>query len=252
MSEEDESRARSEQYVKRNRVFVLGAGFAAAAGVPLTATLLDKTMRKFADECPGIFARVESYAQESIDDTSSSPDYSAIDFSDLCTFLEYIELREYGGGERWKDAGSREKLALRFYLAKTLVEHTPLPHELPELYIEFAAELHKGDIVISFNWDPLLEVALRRLEKPYTYNFEEQNSIKLCKLHGSVNWRLGEPENFHGPLNSLGWQSLNFTKGMMETEIFQTSELLSYATWSYYQPQLNLSSCYPDTERLST
>jgi hypothetical protein len=39
---EDVSRDGNEQFVKKNRVFILGAGFSAAAGVPLTASLLDK------------------------------------------------------------------------------------------------------------------------------------------------------------------------------------------------------------------
>ena len=236
MPNQNKMRERFEEYVRNNRVFVLGAGFSAGAGVPLTAELLTKSMRKFANECPDLFARVDDYAKDSVADTTSDPDYSAIDFSDLCTFLEYVELREYGGGGRWRDSGSREKLALRFYLAKTLVEHTPLPRDLPEVYVAFASELHEGDIIISFNWDPLLETSLDRLGKPYTYNFDERESIKLCKFHGSVNWKLGEPENLHGPVNTLGWQSLNFANGIMETEIYATRELLRYDTWGRYQP----------------
>src|SRR3990172_13134030 len=78
----------------------------------------------------------------------------------LSTFLEFIELREYGGGERWCENGSREKLALRFYLAKTIVERTPSTSSIPQLYIDFAGQLHERDIVISLNWDSLLEIAL--------------------------------------------------------------------------------------------
>ena len=164
-----------EQYVKNNRVFILGAGFSAASGVPLTASLLERTMSKFSAECPGIFARVDNYAKECTENVDGEMNYSAIDFSDLCTFLEYIELREYGGGERWTDAGSREKLALRFYLAKTMAESTPSADKLPDLYVKFAEQLHQRDIVISFNWDGLLEVALSKLGKSYTYNFEDEN-----------------------------------------------------------------------------
>ena len=233
---EETSRDWYEQYVKKNRVFILGAGFSAAAGVPLTASLLDKALKKFAAECPGIFSRVDGYAKESTENVDLEVDYSKIDFSDLCTFLEYIELREYGGGERWKDAGSREKLALRFYLAKTIAEHTPDAANLPDLYVEFAAQLHEHDIVISFNWDGLLEVALQKLGKPYTYNFKEEGSIKLCKLHGSINWRLDAPNNLGTPVDTLGWESLGFTEGMLETEIYHTPSLLKYSTWSHYSP----------------
>lgn len=225
-----------EQYVKKNRVFILGAGFSASAGIPLTESLLDKAMKKFSDECPGIFARVDNYAKEATENIDGEVDYSRVDFSDLCTFLEYIELREHGGSERWCKAGSKEKLALRFYLAKTIAEHTPSESDIPALYLAFAAQLHKRDIVISFNWDGLLEVALRRLGKPYTYNFGENDSIKLCKLHGSINWRLDEPNNLGEPVDTLGWESLKFTEGMLETEIFNSPVLLDYRAWGTYKP----------------
>lgn len=236
LAEEELDRNYYEQYVKKNRVFILGAGFSVAAGVPLTASLLDKTMKKFSAECPGIFSRVDGYAKESAENIDGEVDYASIDFSDLCTFLEYIELREYGGGERWTNAGSREKLALRFYLAKTIAEHTPSATNLPDLYVEFAAQLHERDIIISFNWDGLLEVALQKLGKPYTYNFREGNAIKLCKLHGSINWRLDVPNNLGTPIDTLGWESLKFTEGMLDVEIYHTPALLKYGTWSHYSP----------------
>lgn len=236
MVENDKAREQYEAYVRNNRVFILGAGFSAAAGVPLTATLLQSAMDMFARECPGLFERVDGYARESVDQLEGALDYSNIDFSEFCTFLEYVELREYGGGERWKGTGSREKLALRYYIAKTLMANTPVPSAVPDLYLEFADQLHQGDIIISFNWDSLLEVALERLGKPYTYNFSDQDAIKLCKLHGSVNWRLGEPENLHGSVDTLGWRSLEFTKGMMDKEIYHAPALLSPATWERYEP----------------
>jgi len=227
----------NENYLKRNRVFILGAGFSASAGIPLTASLLKLAMDKFELECNGIYQRVEGYARESAERYDDEPlDFSKIEFSELCTFLEFIELREYGGGERWKNAGSREKLALKCYLAKTIAQHTPSQERVPELYKAFASQLHEMDIVISFNWDGLLEQAILSVGKTYTYNWEDEEAIKLNKLHGSVNWRLGEPERLGEPINTLEWQSMGFTKGMMETEIYHTNELLNYPMWSNYQP----------------
>lgn len=225
-----------EQYVKRNRVFILGGGFSVGAGIPLTEELLASAMRKFSIECPGIYSRVENYAKESIGSMDNDLDLSRVSFSELCTFLEFIELREYGGGERWCENGSREKLALRFYLAKTIMERTPSAKSIPQLYIDFAAQLHERDIVISLNWDGLLEAALETVGKTYTYNFSDERSIKLCKLHGSVNWRLGEPNQWGEPVNTLGWQSLEFTKGMMTREIYHSPALLRFATWQRYTP----------------
>jgi len=235
MRDAQDNRRWHEEYVRRNRVFILGAGFSAAAGVPLTGPLLEAAMKKFSAECLGVFAQVDGYAKESIPLMSGEVDYCQIDFSDLCTFLEYVELREYGGGERWSDAGSREKLGLRFYLSKTLVEHTPRAEDIPPLNLDFARQLHERDIVISFNWDGLLEVALQRLGKPYSYNFAD-NAIKLCKLHGSINWRLGKSNNLGTALDPLGWQPLGFAQGIMSQEIYSTPALLTFATWHNHSP----------------
>lgn len=54
------------QHLRRNRVFILGAGFSAGAGIPLTEGLLAKAMKTFSIECPGIYSRVENYAKASI------------------------------------------------------------------------------------------------------------------------------------------------------------------------------------------
>lgn len=205
----------------------MGAGFSVSAGVPLTARLLQLAMKKFSQELPDLFERVDAYARECIQyDDDDELDYSNIDFSDLCTFLEYIELREYGGGERWKNEGSREKLALRFYLAKTIAEYTPSIDQIPQIYLDFATQLHEGDVVITFNWDCLLEVALNKVGKDFTYNWKNEKAINISKMHGSINWRLNEPKH-----SMLDWESMEFTEGMMDVEIYHSNSLLKYDLW---------------------
>ncbi|MEW7865758.1 hypothetical protein [Aeromonas diversa] len=226
-----------EKEILKSRTFILGAGFSAAAGVPLTAELLTKAMERFELECNGIFQRVNNYAKECFQvKDSETVDYSNVGFSELCTFLEYIELREYGGGERWSDNGSKEKINLRYFLAKTLMDMTPEGQDIPQLYIDFANELHERDIVLSFNWDLLLERALDLVGKKYTYKFEDKK-IKLCKLHGSVNWRLGEVQDFHRSTVNLGWQPMDYTKGMMDVEMYYSSNLISKSEW--FKPNRN-------------
>jgi len=222
--------------IKANRVFVIGAGFSTSAGVPLTNELLTLSLRLFSVECPGIYSRVERYAMEALGQQAGSLDVSNINFSELCTFLEFIELREYGGGERWSENGSREKMALRYYLAKTIVAHTPEPTEVPDLYIEFAKQLRPRDFIISFNWDGLLEVSLEAIGKPYTYDSSDENAITISKLHGSVNWRLGEPKRLDGSPPVLPWQRLDFGSGMMDRSLYASRELLDIHSWQRFRP----------------
>lgn len=228
-----DTKSNFDEYMRTSRVFILGAGFSAAAGIPLTSALLRDAMRIFETECNGIFLRVDGYARDLEWRVKGEIDYSRLSFSELCTHLEYVELSEYGGGERWSSEGSREKLALRFYLAKCIAQATPPAGAIPNLYIEFARQLNDRDVVISFNWDGLLELALLSVGKSYTYNFGD-TGIKLAKLHGSINWRLNAPENLHGPVNTLGWEPIGFAAGLIEQEIWHTAELLNGEIWDQY------------------
>src|SRR5947209_20554745 len=118
----------------------------------MTAPLLTTAMKTFAAECPGIYERVCNYARDiQWESDNGNLDFSALSFSELCTHLEFLELREYAGGERWSAAGSREKLTLRYYLAKTIVRVITTGDDIPEIYIQFANQLNVGDIVITFN-----------------------------------------------------------------------------------------------------
>lgn len=230
-----DNRAWSE-YARKRRVFILGAGFSAAAGIPLTAPLLETAMKTFAAECPGIYERVCNYTSDIQWESDGSPDFSKVSFSDLCTHLEFVELREYAGGERWSDAGSREKLALRFYLAKTIARLTPSDDAIPDLYLEFAKQLNGGDIVISFNWDVLLEKAIKQVGKVFTYNFK-RDDVKLSKPHGSVNWRLGQRIVQGRLINTLDWKKIGFAEGgMIEIDLYSSNELHSILAWDRYQP----------------
>jgi hypothetical protein len=224
------------EYARKRRVFILGAGFSASAGIPLTATLLETAMKTFATECPGIYERVCNYTRDIQWDDDGSPNFSNVGFPDLCTHLEFAELREYAGGERWSDAGSREKLALRFYLAKTIARLTPSNEAIPDLYLQFAKQLTSGDIVISFNWDTLLEKALKKVGKVFTYNFK-RDDVKLSKPHGSVNWRLGQRTKQGKVINTLDWKQIGFADGgMIEIDLYSSNQLHSILTWDRYQP----------------
>ncbi len=98
-----------------------------------------------------------------------------------------MELREYAGGERWSNEGSKERVALKFYLAKAIALATPKPQSVPTYYLEFAKDLKPGDIVVTFNWDILLESVLNYVGTSYTYEWKI-DTVQILKLHGSINW----------------------------------------------------------------
>lgn len=82
--------------VGKNRLFILGAGFSAGAGIPLMDRLLKLTMDKFHSES-AVSERIDNYVRiyKNLTDDENIY-YENINFSELCDFLEFIELREYG------------------------------------------------------------------------------------------------------------------------------------------------------------
>lgn len=153
------------------RVFFLGAGFSAGAGVPLTQKLLPRALDFFRREGGGLYERVASYASDVDVDFSANPD--AEDMARFCTYLDFIELRELGGGERWSSEGSRERVALKFFLAKAIATATPPAEKIPAYYIDFAKDLKVEDVIVTFNWDVLLERTLDYVGTSYSYTGEQ-------------------------------------------------------------------------------
>ena len=182
--------------LRKRRVFVLGAGFSAAAGIPMTDALLKHALFLMKLECDGIYSRIERYAKLCFENDLKllDQDLGFNGFEKLSSYLHYIEMTEHGGGERWSDEGSREILTLKYFIAKAISKLTP--DEIPKLYLKFAEQLDCYDIVLTFNWDCLLERALKAVGKEYTYNHKEiswenhPNRVFIVKMHGSINWTL--------------------------------------------------------------
>lgn len=55
-------------------------------------------------------------------------------------------------------------------------------------YDVLARSLKHGDIIVSFNWDVIVENALRRNSRTYSYLPQNDVEITLLKPHGSINW----------------------------------------------------------------
>jgi len=64
------------------------------------------------------------------------------------------------------------------------------------LYENFAKNLKKS-IVITFNWDTILENTFEKLGIPFSYDLNsavESKSVALIKMHGSIDWF--KPHNY--------------------------------------------------------
>ncbi|MBI4449180.1 SIR2 family protein [Candidatus Woesearchaeota archaeon] len=62
--------------------------------------------------------------------------------------------------------------------------------EKSPLLRQFVEQLRLGDIIITFNWDPLIERALLALDRPFDLKERRQDRVTILKLHGSLSWVL--------------------------------------------------------------
>jgi hypothetical protein len=221
-----------EKEMQENNVFILGAGFSVGAGIPTMDSLLEKAMSVFKSECNGIYQRITEKVSAYYG--IKEVDYQKINFSELCTFLDYLELIEFGGGERFSDYGSRERLALKYFLCKAISVSTP--EIIPDYYLNFAKNLKKHDVVLTFNWDLLLEKSLIKCGKKFAYcNFEDNHDVDvyLIKPHGSMNWSIEERKN-----EMLRWIPMNLQRGITKHEIYYTNDLIykyPYQSTSFFK-----------------
>ena len=118
---------------------------------------------------------------------------------DLERVLGYSHRKHYLrvlGSDEYFAHGSRSIVAARQAIQQILIRATP--NDTPSLYRNFALRLCPNDVVLTFNYDTLLEQALEDIDKPYTLTPEwwletgpdsvEPQFVDLLKLHGSIDW----------------------------------------------------------------
>lgn len=218
-----------------NNVYILGAGFSRAAGMPVVSDFLnvmrDSTEWLAREEREDELAAVQEVFQfrlsaaaaalrtkldvESIEELFSLASArgdsvlediiptalaSTLNFSAATNPSPELMLRyEPGFPPNWGEPDKENWIRVPFY--------------------EYAVAMMTGffhlnwigeDSIITFNYDTLVDDGLRRLDIPFRYGFEEGSAdywemlrpdykphirVNLFKLHGSVNWAAPKPGN---------------------------------------------------------
>ena len=167
------------------RLFILGAGFSNPAGLPLAAGLLRTVRENFP---PG------GVLEHDIKEWSEL--YPG-EKCDLERVLAYSHMQHYlrlKGSKEYFEHDSRAIVFARPIIQETLIDASPWTSD--DLYRRFAQHLTPNDVVLTFNYDTLLEQALDEIGKSYSLTpkwwlVNRENSAKyinLLKLHGSIDW----------------------------------------------------------------
>jgi len=97
------ARSRDGNRVQEGQAFLLGSRVFGCCGDPLTGTLLQRAMDLMRSEITGIAERIDRHAEVCLNLFDVPVDYSVLRLDQLCTFLHFIERREYSGKECWSE-----------------------------------------------------------------------------------------------------------------------------------------------------
>jgi hypothetical protein len=120
-------------------------------------------------------------------------------------FMAYLDLEHYlhlRGSDTFSQDGNESQILVKTLIGEILTEHTPQKKKIPELYLAFARQLKPSDVVLTFNYDTLLEQALeiegiayRLFPSRYQHMNNDQaeddysrEEVVILKMHGSVDW----------------------------------------------------------------
>jgi len=188
---------------KTFRLLFLGAGFSRPAGLPLGRELFQAVRGSIMSE-NGRDNHVERdlarYVRYVNDCKGSEQTAETVDYEQFLAFLDVEHYLGLKGKDTWSDEGNESQLMVRWGIANVLLERTP--KEPPALYRQFARRLNPSDIILTFNYDTLLENAFEAEQIPYRLfpdrvseigwasntGDTSKEEVVLLKLHGSIDW----------------------------------------------------------------
>jgi hypothetical protein len=189
------------------RVFILGAGFSKQAGMPLATELTPLLRQKFED-CKHEEAlawltfldeRVKWLKQTEEDSTPSLNIEELFDFAHFDALEWKMGQQRYPGGRKsYESPYSTAKRIetwlnwMEYSLAEVIFDKQQASSKTTNVIPQFAAFLRANDTIVTFNYDTLVEQALKQAEKPWHYGFKTRNGqgVQILKMHGSINWSI--------------------------------------------------------------
>ena len=188
----------------RYRIFVIGAGFSVHAGLPLGSQLF-KAARDVVRHNHGSDNKLEQDLECYLRYRYHCDGLDRDDPVDYERFMSYLDLEHYlqlRGSDTWSDEGNISQILIRNGIQEVIWKTTPRAPTKECLH--FCQQLLPRDIVLTFNYDTLIEATLDHLGKQYRLfpsrlkevgplmsivdSEMEENEIQISKLHGSIDW----------------------------------------------------------------
>jgi hypothetical protein len=201
------------------RVFVLGAGFSKQAGMPLATDLTPFILEKFKEYDLNMLSWF-GYLEERIKWLEKSSEVRDVQINieqlfDLAQFdveawrmeQQRCNLDRNAGDTPWNTAESIETWLsyMENGLIDVIWDKQKQAQQNLDSISNFSGNVSPGDVILTFNYDTLLENSLSQRSKVWWYGFTGENGegTKILKMHGSINWAVvprGQCNNFGYPL----------------------------------------------------
>jgi len=170
-----------------NKIFVLGSGFSKCCGLPLGGRELFRECfnngrrGNYPEDSDIVLRMLEFFYPNFKENLENFPD-----IEEFCTLLIDNTIQFPRNKTRIENVLEAIKRQVSLLIN---TKQTTLKDDYRNIE-QFARQLKEGDIVISLNYDTLVEKALFKIHKgeniiSYIYN---KDKISILKLHGSINW----------------------------------------------------------------
>lgn len=196
----------AEWALQKTATYILGAGFSAAAGLPLADDLWREVYRR-ALPMTGRAGQFRDDLDDYIEFKQRSEGRvltrDEVNFEEFLGFLDVEHHLGLRGSDTGSEDGNESQVIIKTLIGQILTERMPRTNAIPPLYLKFVERLQPWDRVLTFNYDILLERACDVVGKPYRlapmrytevkeYTAAVDDScldeISILKLHGSVDW----------------------------------------------------------------
>jgi hypothetical protein len=187
-------------------LLIVGAGFSAPAGFPLGSQLfpiITRLAERTALLAEQLREDSDRYLRYLHHTTGENLGRDSVNFEEYMAFLDIEHSLGLLGSDTWTAEGNRAQMIIRNIIALAL--HDCLLAATPAQrspYKTLVSRLHPGDLVISFNYDTLLESVLDELQVPYRLFPDRlvsvsewggvlklpEEEVVLLKVHGSIDW----------------------------------------------------------------
>jgi hypothetical protein len=192
--------------MSRKRVFILGAGFSKQAGMPLSTDLITSILNSeelkeidelqdWANDLNRRIAGVESEGNELFNvNIEQFFDFAQYDMELWRMKQQLCLVGRYYGETDWQKVENIE--AWLSYIEEEVVHVVRDFQQKADLtpIQQFVSELQQEDIIITFNYDTLIETVLSNQKREWNHGFECESGkgLTVLKMHGSVDWILLE------------------------------------------------------------